>query len=83
MNLLMRKSAGFVWEFIFTRSMFQTPDMAAQGRILNRITSLIEDGRLVSTEAENLGPINAPNLRAAHTRLEDRRTIGKLVLVGF
>lgn len=83
MNLLMRKSAGFVWEFMFTRSMFQTPDMAAQGRILNRITSLIEDGRLVSTEAENLGPINAANLRAAHTRLEDRRTIGKLVLVGF
>jgi zinc-binding alcohol dehydrogenase family protein len=29
MNLLMRKSAGFVWEFMFTRSMFRTPDIEA------------------------------------------------------
>ncbi|MBV7522557.1 zinc-binding dehydrogenase [Ensifer sp. ENS12] len=83
MNLLMRKSAGFVWEFMFTRPMFHTPDMEAQGRILNRIASLVGNGRLISTEAANLGPINAANLRDAHARLEQGRTIGKLVLAGF
>lgn len=83
LNLLMRKSAAFAWEFMFTRPMFRTRDMAVQGRILNRIAELVDAGRLVSTVAENLGPIDAANLRAAHARLEQGRTIGKLVLAGF
>lgn len=83
LNLIMRKSAGFVWEFMFTRPMFGTADKAAQGRILQSIAALIDEGRLVSTATGMLGPINAANLRAAHARLESGRTVGKLVLAGF
>ncbi|WP_051440449.1 zinc-binding dehydrogenase [Ensifer aridi] len=82
-NLIMRKSAGFRWEFMFTRPMFATADMAKQGAILNAVATMIDERRLVSTASETLGPINAANLRAAHARLESGRTIGKLVLAGF
>ncbi len=83
MNLLIRKSASFLWEFMFTRPMFATPDMARQGAILNAVAAMIDDGRLVSTATETLGLINAATLRAAHARLESGRTLGKLVLSGF
>ncbi len=83
LNLIMRKSAGFVWEFMFTRPMFHTKDMAKQGEILNRIVALIDDGQIVSTQKEILGPIDAATLRTAHAQLEQGHTIGKLVLAGF
>jgi hypothetical protein len=35
LNLLKSKSATFAWEFMFTRSMYQTPDIAVQGHLLN------------------------------------------------
>ncbi|SDA99795.1 zinc-binding alcohol dehydrogenase family protein [Sinorhizobium sp. NFACC03] len=82
-NLIMRKSAGFLWEFMFTRPMFATADMARQGAILNSVATMIDEGRLISTASETLGAINAANLRAAHARLESGRTLGKLVLAGF
>ncbi len=83
LNLIMRKSATFAWEFMFTRSMFQTADMATQGQILNHIAELVDSNRVIATDAENIGPINASNLRRAHNRLELGHTIGKLVLAGF
>jgi zinc-binding alcohol dehydrogenase family protein len=82
-NLLMRKSATFSWEFMFTRSMFNTPDISEQGHILNTVAKLLDEGRLVSTSTEVLGPINAQNLCKAHAQLETGRTIGKLTLTGF
>ena len=77
---LMRKSAGFVWELMFTRPMFKTPDMAKQGEILNKIASLIDQGILRNTTNTILSPISAANLRKAHQMLEEGRTIGKIVL---
>ena len=82
-NPLMRKSATFTWEYMFTRPMFKTKDMAEQRRILNEMTALIESGRVVPTTTETLHPINAKNLRAAHQLLEAGRTIGKITLEGF
>ncbi|MFC4160779.1 zinc-binding alcohol dehydrogenase family protein [Chitinimonas lacunae] len=82
-ELLKSKSATFVWEMMFTRSMFATPDMIEQHRLLTRVGQLIDDGRLRTTLAEVMGPINAANLRRAHAQLEDGHTIGKLVLQGF
>lgn len=41
MNTLKSKSAGMVWEFMFTRSMYQTKDIAEQGKLLNEISRLI------------------------------------------
>ena len=80
---LKSKSATFVWEFMFTRSMFGTPDMIEQYRLLNEVARLIDAGRLRTTLGENLGRIDAANLRRAHAMLESGRTIGKLVLEGF
>ncbi len=80
---LKSKSATFVWEFMFTRAMFQTPDMIAQHRLLNEVARLVDAGRLQGTVGDNLGAINAANLRRAHALLESGQTIGKLVLQGF
>lgn len=80
---LKRKSASLHWEFMFTRSMFATPDMIKQHEILNRVAELVDQGVLVSTLAENFGTINATNLRRAHTRLESGTARGKIVLEGF
>lgn len=82
-NSLMRKSATFVWEFMFTRSMFGTADIGAQRDILNTVARLIDAGQIKSAAAQDLGAVTAENLRIAHSRLESERTIGKLTLTGF
>ena len=83
LNPLMQKSVSIHWEFMFTRSLFQTADMQRQHEILQETAALIDGGTLRTTLAESLGPINAANLRRAHHMLERGRTIGKLVLEGF
>lgn len=80
---LKKKSISLHWEFMFTRSMFETHDMIEQHRLLTRVASLIDDGTLVSTLGENYGKINAENLRKAHRLLETGRSVGKIVLEGF
>jgi len=77
------KCIGIHWEFMFARARFNTPDMAEQGRILERVASLIDAGELRGTRTETLVPINAANLREAHRRLESGSTIGKLALAGW
>ncbi len=79
----MQKSVTIAWELMFTRSLFGTGDMAEQGRILESVAQLVDDGILQSTMATNLGRIDAANLRTAHRMLESGRTIGKIVLEGF
>lgn len=80
---LKAKSATFVWEFMFTRSKFKTPDMAEQGRILTVVARLIDAGEIKPIHREVLTPINAANLRQTHTLLESKRSIGKTVLTGW
>jgi zinc-binding alcohol dehydrogenase family protein len=82
-NLLKTKSVSFHWEWMFTRSKFQTPDMIAQHRLLNEVSSLVDHGTLQTTLAKPLGAINAANLREAHRILENGHSIGKIVLEGF
>lgn len=79
-NPFQAKSAALCWEYMFTRAMFETPDMEAQHRILDRVSRLLDDGTLRHTLREVCGPLNAENLRQAHARIESGRTIGKLVL---
>lgn len=80
---LKAKSAAFVWESMFTRSMFQTDDMIEQHHILDRVAKLIDHGTLKTTLNAVKSPINAENLRAAHAQLESGTTIGKIVLSGW
>jgi NADPH2:quinone reductase len=82
-ELLKSKSAGLVWEFMFTRSMFGTPDLLEQHKLLNRVAELVDRGILRTTLNAVLGKVYAVTLRRAHAQLEAGRTIGKLVLEGF
>lgn len=82
-NLLKRKAASLHWESMFTRSLFGTPDMIAQHRLLNEIAGMVDDGLIVTTMAKELTPINAANLREAHGLIESGRTVGKIVLQGW
>ncbi|MGB3423617.1 MAG: zinc-binding alcohol dehydrogenase family protein [Castellaniella sp.] len=82
-KLFKRKSVSVHWEFMYTRSMFETEDIAAQGRLLDEVARLVDAGRLRTTLTETLRPINAANLRTAHTLLESGHARGKIVLEGF
>ncbi|HET8840430.1 MAG TPA: zinc-binding alcohol dehydrogenase family protein [Ktedonobacteraceae bacterium] len=80
---LFQKSVTLVWELMFTRPMFQTADMIEQHNHLEALTQLVDAGKIQTTLAELLEPINAANLRKAHARLESGQTIGKIVLANF
>lgn len=83
LTLLKNKSATFVWELMFTRSTYGTPDMIEQHNLLNEVARLVDAGAVRTTTSETLSPINADNLRKAHAMLETGRTVGKVVLEGF
>ncbi len=82
-SLLKRKSASLHWEFMFTRAVFETPDMIAQHRLLNDVSALVDDGVIRTTLGEEIGAITAANLRRAHEIVESGKARGKLVLTGF
>jgi zinc-binding alcohol dehydrogenase family protein len=83
LNALKPKSASYVWEFMFTRSMYETEDMIEQHHLLTRIAQWVDEQKIQSTLTETFAPINAANLRTAHARLESGQMIGKLVLTGW
>ncbi|MEH6448396.1 MAG: zinc-binding alcohol dehydrogenase family protein [Oleispira sp.] len=80
---LKMKSISLHWEFMFTRSMFQTDDMNKQHELLNNLTDLIDRGVIKTTLGENYGTINAVNLKRAHAHIESNQAVGKIVLENF
>jgi NADPH:quinone reductase-like Zn-dependent oxidoreductase len=82
-SALMRKSISIHWELMFTRSMFQTADIARQHDLLTEASKLIDQGVLKTTLTSTLSPINAANMKRAHEQVESGRTIGKIVIEGF
>ncbi|WP_213992239.1 zinc-binding alcohol dehydrogenase family protein [Sodalis sp. dw_96] len=80
---LKAKSLSLHWELMFTRSTFQTADMIEQHHLLERISSLVDQGTLKTTLGQHFGVINAANLRRAHALIESGKSRGKLVLEGF
>lgn len=80
LNKLKTKSASFSWEFMYTRSMFETDDMIEQHKILNTVASLIEDGEIMHTLTQTLEGLSAATLKQAHQQLESGTTIGKLAI---
>ncbi|XUL94397.1 zinc-binding alcohol dehydrogenase family protein [Streptomyces galilaeus] len=82
-GLLKSKSISFHWEFMFTRSLYRTPDQVAQHHILGEIARLVDAGSLSTTATRDLGTIDAAHLREAHRILESGSAIGKVTLTGF
>ena len=80
LNKLKTKSASFSWEFMYTRSTFQTEDMIEQHHILNKVADLIDEGVLVHTLTQTLNGLSAETLKQAHEQLESGTTIGKLAI---
>lgn len=80
---LKQKSVSTHWEFMFTRPLFKTADIARQGEILTEVAGLLDSGKIRSTATEVLGRINAENLRKAHLTLASASARGKMVLEGF
>lgn len=80
---LKMKSISLHWEFMYTRSMFQTEDMIQQHTLLNKVAELIDQGKIKTTLKATQGIINATNLKKAHADIESHKTIGKIVLEGF
>jgi len=76
------KSISLHWEFMFTRSRYQTADMAKQGELLNHVSHLVDAHQIQTTLKEDYSPLTAENLRRAHQLVESGRSIGKVVLAG-
>ncbi|XAM00633.1 zinc-binding alcohol dehydrogenase family protein [Phycisphaeraceae bacterium D3-23] len=83
MDTLKAKAAALAWEFMFARSMFETPDMAEQHKLLAWVAQQIDAGKIQTTVAKVMTPIDAANLRQAHAELEAGSATGKIVLEGF
>ena len=83
LNILKSKSVAFAWEFMFTKSMFNTSNMGSQGPLLNEVAKLIDNKLIRTTLTEVVPKINAKNLRDVHQRIESGRTLGKIVLTGW
>ncbi|PIT99634.1 MAG: zinc-binding alcohol dehydrogenase family protein [Bdellovibrionales bacterium CG10_big_fil_rev_8_21_14_0_10_45_34] len=80
LTIMMKKSVTFSWELMFTRSLFQTEDMQEQSRILSKIASLVDEGKIRSTIFRSMSPINSENMKEAHRLLESGKSIGKIVI---
>lgn len=80
---LKQKSGTLCWEFMFTRSYFETPDILRQHDSLTEISRLVDLGTLRTTITGNYGVINAANLKTAHAWIESGRALGKIVLEGW
>jgi NADPH:quinone reductase-like Zn-dependent oxidoreductase len=80
---LKRKSLSLHWELMFTRSLYETPDIEEQSKLLNRVSEMVDQGQIRSTMVTHLGTINASNLLHAHALIEGGKSRGKVVLEGF
>lgn len=78
-----QKSVSVHWEFMYTRSLFNTPDMLKQHELLGKVAQMVDAGQLVSTMKMDFGQLCAENLTKAHQLIESGQAIGKVVLAGF
>ena len=75
---LMRKKASFSWELMFTKAIFQTPDLESQRVILDRVSDLVDDETIRCTLHEDGGELTADALASAHRRQAAGAMIGKI-----
>jgi NADPH:quinone reductase-like Zn-dependent oxidoreductase len=75
------KSVTLSWEFMYTRSMFETDDMSEQGKLLSTVAGLLDEGTLVTTRQKTLNGLTPENIQAMHIKQESGTMMGKQVLV--
>jgi hypothetical protein len=64
-------TTGASWH---TRSMYQTPDIEAQGQLFNEIAELVEKAKLRSTLTNPFSPFNPLNFRTPHAQIKSGRS---------
>ncbi|MGG5835736.1 zinc-binding alcohol dehydrogenase family protein [Huaxiibacter chinensis] len=77
---LKSKSAALHWEFMYTRSMYQTADMARQGEILNEVAKLVDNGVVESSLSETLHGLSVESITEAHRKVLEGHMRGKVVV---
>lgn len=77
---LVQTSITWHQEWMFTRSKFETPDMGEQGKLLEAVARLVDDGRIVSTLTSRFDGFTPENLRRAHELVESGHSVGKVVV---
>ena len=75
------KSVTISWEFMYTRSMFETGDITEQGKLLSAVAKLLDEGTLVTTRQKTLTGLTPENIQAMHIKQESGTMMGKQVLV--
>jgi zinc-binding alcohol dehydrogenase family protein len=75
------KSVTLSWELMYTRSMFETDDMAEQGKLLSTVAGLLDEGTLVTTRQKTLNGLSPENIKAMHIKQESGTMMGKQVLI--
>ncbi|MCB2215784.1 zinc-binding alcohol dehydrogenase family protein [Desulfofustis glycolicus] len=76
-----KKSVSISWEFMFTRSMFATGDMGEQGKILETVAGLLNQGAIVTTRRKTWTGLTPENIRHMHLEQESGTMVGKQVLL--
>ncbi len=79
---LFGKSVTFVYELMYTRSVFQTEDMVHQHIILCKLADWVDGGEIRTTKTQHFTPISVEHLKQAYNNLLTGKTIGKIVLEG-
>lgn len=77
------KSVSLHWESMFTRPVYETPDILVQHELLTEVAALVDAEVLQTTVQRAGGPITADAVRAAHELQQSGTAIGKTVLVGW
>ena len=80
LSILKNKSVSFHWELMFTRSQFETKDMKAQHKILERIKKLVEEHKIQSTMNKSFQGLTAETLKKVHKLQESGKSVGKNVI---
>jgi len=80
MNLFKNKSVSFHWEFMFTRSLYQTSDKYLQGNTLKRIAKCIDNGNLKPIDSQVLQGLSAETIKKAHEIVASGSMLGKCVI---
>ncbi|MBD9365709.1 zinc-binding alcohol dehydrogenase family protein [Leuconostoc mesenteroides] len=77
---LTKKRVSFSWEWMYSKAYYQTEDMISQHKILTHLARLFEEGKLQPITTKTYKPINAENMKKAHSNIESGHTIGKVTL---
>lgn len=74
------KAIALHWESMFARSIYETPDMGEQGKILNKIADMVDRGQFRAVTDRVLTGITAESIMEGHRLVEQGRTSGKIVV---